>query len=71
MNKKTKYILIFAVLPVALVTVFFLSIFFDEKRKSDTVSEQASSGNAMSEEERINAMLLAEYQKSQSTREER
>ncbi|SNU05307.1 Peptidase_C39 like family protein [Lachnospiraceae bacterium] len=69
MNKKTKYILIFAVLPVALVTVFFLSMYLDEKKRSSEEASTESSTTEMSREERINAMLLEEYQKSQSTRE--
>lgn len=71
MKNKTKYILIFAVLPVALVTVFFLSLYLDEKRHPQVdETAEATSGDAYeSEEDRINAMLLAEYQKSQSTRD--
>lgn len=71
MKNKTKYILIFAVLPVALVTVFFLSLYLDEKRHPQVEdTAEATSGDAYeSEEDRINAMLLAAYQKSQSTRD--
>ena len=66
MNKKLRNILIFVGLPVTIFVVFFISVLI-EGNKAGT--EYASETSAMKSEEEINAMLLAEYQKSQSTRE--
>ncbi len=69
MKKKTKYILIFLVLPVTLVLVFFLSLLADEKKNAKKAENASTEETTQSMEDRINEMLLAEYQKSQSTRE--
>ena len=68
-NKKTKYILIFLVLPVTIVLVVFLSMLIDEKKRAKDVANITEATDELSAEDRINQMLLAEYQKSQSTRE--
>ena len=68
MSKKLRYICIFVILPVTLVTVFFLSLVLDEK-KSKSKKAEATTEEEFYSDEKINEMLLAEYQKSQSTRE--
>ncbi|MCR5543750.1 MAG: C39 family peptidase [Eubacterium sp.] len=70
MSNKLKYILIFVALPVTLVLVFFLSMVLEEKKAAKEAKDTASETSAISEEERINQMLLAEYQKSQTTRQQ-
>ncbi len=69
MKQKTKYILIFVGLPVTLLLVFFLSLVIEDRKNSKKQSEEVTEESTMSQEDRINEMLLAEYQKSQSTRE--
>ena len=66
MSKKLKLICIFIVFPVVMVGALFLSLYFGEKSKS----KEEETTEARHSEEEINQMLLAEYQKSQSTRQE-
>ncbi len=66
MSTKKKVILIFVVLPVLLVAVFVVSLVWDGQIGKH---EEPTTESQISKEEEINQMLLAEYQKSQSTRE--
>ena len=66
MSKKLKLICIFIGFPIVMMAALFLSLYFGEKNKS---TEEETTESRRSEEE-INQMLLAEYQKSQSTRQE-
>ena len=67
MNKKLRYICIFLILPIVMAVVFIVSLSFEDKKKGD--EEATTEASKVYSDEEINAMLLAEYQKSQSTRE--
>ena len=67
MNKKLRYICIFLILPIVMAVVFIVSLYFEDKKKGD--EEATTAASKVYSDEEINAMLLAEYQKSQSTRE--
>ena len=66
MSKRIKFIFIFLVFPVVMIAALFLSLYIGEKSKSKE-EETTQAGRT---DEEINQMLLAEYQKSQSTRQE-
>lgn len=67
MSKKMRYICIFVILPIMLIGVFVISLISSDKKSKDETPTEAESHVRTDEE--INQMLLAEYQKSQSTRE--
>lgn len=67
MSSRKKIILTFIILPVLLVAVFVVSIALEDRENRRKQEETTES--QLSKEEEINQMLLAEYQKSQSTRE--
>ena len=69
MSGKKKKILIFVLMPVVMVVVLVLSLLVESKRNQNAQENAASEEATLSKEEEINQMLLAEYQKSQSTRE--
>ena len=69
MSGKKKKILIFVLMPVVMVVVLVLSLLVESKRNQNAQENAASEEATLSKDEEINQMLLAEYQKSQSTRE--
>ncbi len=66
MSGKKKIILTFVILPVLLLAAFAVSILWDARQSGE---EEETTESALSRDEEINQMLLAEYQKSQSTRQ--
>ncbi len=66
MSGKKKIILTFVILPVVLIAAFAISILWEARQSG---KEEETTETAMSKDEEINQMLLAEYQKSQSTRQ--
>jgi len=69
MNEKKKKLLIFVLMPIVMIIVVVLSLFVESKNNEKAKEQMASEEATLSKEEQIEQMLLAEYQKSQSTRE--